>query len=209
MFKKKVPVVILSGGKSRRMNGNDKAFTSIGDQTLLEMIVKRLERQTTEIAINTNSNSHKYATLGLQILNDEIKGFLGPLAGVFTAMKWANNIGYKEVATVAVDTPMFPENLLKKLYQEMKVSNSDVIFASSTTKKNEDRKVLHPVFGLWKTNLLDDLRTEIERGVRKVTQWSAKHKASSVCFHHELIDPFFNVNTPDDVLLLKEYLENK
>ena len=82
------------------------------------MIVERLERQTSEIAINTNSNSHRYTGLGLPILNDEIEGFLGPLAGIFTAMKWANNIGYKEVATVAVDTPMFPENLLKKLYQE-------------------------------------------------------------------------------------------
>ena len=208
MFKEEVPAVILSGGKSRRMDGNDKAFISIGDQTLLEMIVKRLEHQTSEIAINTNSNSHNYTSLGLPILNDEIKGFLGPLAGVFTAMKWAKNIGYEEVATIAVDTPMFPENLLKKLYQEMKVSNSDVIFASSVAK-NENKKALQPVFGLWKTNLLNDLRSEIEKGVRKVTLWSAKHKASTVCFSHELIDPFFNVNTPDDILLLKEYLKKK
>ena len=208
MFKEEVPTVILSGGKSRRMDGNDKAFISIGDKTLLEMIVKRLERQTSEIAINTNSNSHRYTGLGLPILNDEIKGFLGPLAGIFTAMKWAKDIGYKEVATVAVDTPMFPENLLKKLYQEMKVSNSDVIFASSAVE-SECKKVLHPVFGLWKTNLLDDLRSEIEKGVRKVTLWSAKHKASIVCFPHELIDPFFNVNTPEDIIFLKEYLKNK
>ena len=208
MFKEEVPAVILSGGKSRRMDGNDKALIPIGDQTLLEIIVKRLERQTTKIAINTNSNSHNYTSLGLPILNDEIKGFLGPLAGVFTAMKWAKNIGYEEVATVAVDTPMFPENLLKKLYQEMKVSNSDVIFASSVAK-NEYKKALQPVFGLWKTNLLNDLKSEIEKGVRKVTLWSAKHKASTVCFSHELIDPFFNVNTPDDILLLKEYLKKK
>ena len=57
MFKEEVPAVILSGGKSRRMDGNDKAFISIGDKTLLEMIVKRLQRQTSEIAINTNSDS--------------------------------------------------------------------------------------------------------------------------------------------------------
>ena len=94
MFKEEVPAVILSGGKSRRMDGNDKAFISIGDQTLLEMIVNRLERQTSEIAINTNSNSHRYSGLGLPILNDEIKGFLGPLAGIFTAMNWAKNIGF-------------------------------------------------------------------------------------------------------------------
>ena len=172
------------------------------------MIIRRLECQAIKIAINTNSNNHKYANLGLPILNDEINGFLGPLVGVLTAMKWAKNIGYKEVATVAVDTPMFPENLLKKLCQEMKFSNSDIVFASSVAEK-EYRKVLHPVFGLWKTNLLDDLRSEIKRGVRKVTQWSAKHKVSSVCFYHKLIDPFFNVNTPADILLLTEYLKDK
>ena len=208
MFREKVPAVILSGGKSRRMDGNDKAFISIGDQTLLEMIVKRLELQTSQIAINTNSNSHRYTSLGLPILNDEIKGFLGPLAGVFTAMKWANQIGYKQVATVAVDTPMFPENLLKKLYQEMKGSNSDITFASSVAESGY-KKVLHPVFGLWKTNLLDDLRNEIEKGVRKVTLWSSKHKVSIVYFPHKLIDPFFNVNTLEDILLLKEYLKKK
>ena len=208
MFKEEVPAVILSGGKSRRMDGNDKAFMAIKDQTLLEMIVERLERQTSEIAINTNSNSRRYTSAGLPILNDEIKGFLGPLAGIFTAMKWAKNIGSKEVATVAVDTPMFPENLLKKLYQEMKVSNSDVIFASSVAE-SECKKVLHPVFGLWKTNLLDDLRSEIEKGVRKVTVWSAKHKATSVCFPFEIIDPFFNVNSPEDIIFLKEHFKNK
>ena len=208
MFEGEVPAVILSGGQSRRMDRNDKAFLSISDQPLLEIVVDRLRRQTRQVAINTNSNSPKYFKYGLPVLKDQIGGFLGPLAGVLTAMEWANDMGYNKVATVAVDTPLFPKNLLKKLYQKMEVNNSDIVFAASASD-HEQKKVLHPVFGLWKTYLFEDLKNELEKGMRKVTIWSDKHKASYVFFSDPRIDPFFNVNTPHDIVILKEYLRDK
>ena len=190
------------------MNRKDKAFLEIGERTLLDMIIERLGPQSYKMAINTNSYSSKYDRYGLPILHDQMEGYLGPLAGILTAMKWAVDIGYEKVVTVAVDTPLFPENLLKKLYKKMEESNSDIVFAASL-KDHKQRRDLHPVFGLWKTYLLDDLRRELERGVRKVTLWSEKHKTSSVCFANDLIDPFFNINTPDDIKLFKEYLIKK
>ena len=208
MVERDVPTVILSGGQSRRMDRNDKAFLSISNQTLLEIVVSRLQGQTRQVAISTNSKNPKYAQLGLPILKDQIGGFLGPLAGIFTAMKWANDMGYKKVATVAVDTPLFPKNLLKELYKKMNEGNSDIVFAASASYRKQ-KKALHPVFGLWKTCLFEDLRKELEKGMRKVTLWSKRHKASSVCFSDERIDPFFNVNTPQDILLLREYLKDK
>ena len=93
MFEEEVPTVILSGGQSRRMDRNDKALLSIADQTLLEIVVRRLNRQTQKVAINTNSNNPLYMRHGLPILNDHIEGFLGPLVGILTAMKWANDKG--------------------------------------------------------------------------------------------------------------------
>ena len=207
MFEVEVPTVILSGGQSRRMARNDKALLSIANQTLLEIVVERLHQQTQKVAINTNSNNLKYMQHGLPVLNDYIGGFLGPLAGILTAMKWANDIGYKKVATVAVDTPLFPENLLKELDKKMEETNSDIVFGASVSD-HKQMKVLHPVFGLWKTHLYEDLRNELQKGVRKVTLWSNRHKASSVCFAAELIDPFFNINTPDDIISLKEYLRD-
>ena len=89
MLESEIPAVILSGGQSRRMDRNDKAFLSVSDQTLLEIVLDRLYPQTQKVAINTNSNSSKYVEYGLPILNDQIGGFWGPLAGIFTAMKWA------------------------------------------------------------------------------------------------------------------------
>ena len=117
-------------------------------------------------------------------------------------------MGYKKVATVAVDSPFFPENLIEKLSLEMEKTNSDIVFAASSPNQKSER-VLHPVFGLWKTYLLMDLKKELEKGVRKVTFWSAKHKTSSVFFFNETLDPFFNVNTPDYVAFLKRYFEDK
>ena len=168
MFEVEVPTVILSGGQSRRMDRMDKAFLSITDKTLLEMVVKRLQQQTQKVAINTNSNNLQYMRYGLPVLNDNIGGFLGPLAGILTAMKWANDIGYKKVATVAVDTPLLPENLLKELDKKMEETKSDIVFAASVSD-HKHTKVLHPVFGLWKTHLCEDLRKELEKGARKVT----------------------------------------
>ena len=203
-----LPGVILAGGRSQRMKRKDKSFLEVGDKTLLDMAIERLQLQSRRVAINTNSYSLKYKRYGLPILRDQVGGFYGPLAGILTAMKWAGDIGYENVITVAVDTPLFPENLLKELYKKMEESNSDIVFAASLKdhKKIED---LHPVFGLWKTYLQDDLRKELERGMRKVTNWSEKHKTSSVCFANDLIDPFFNINTPDDIKLFKEHIIKK
>ena len=208
MFDINVPGVILAGGQSRRMNRKDKSFLEISERTLLDMTIERLGSQSDKMAINTNSYSSKYKRYGLPILRDHLEGYLGPLAGVLTSMKWAKDIGYEKVITVAVDTPLFPLNLVNELYQKMEVSNSDIVFAASLTDRKQ-RKILHPVFGLWKTYLCDDLRKQLEQGIRKVTLWSAKHKTSSVCFSNDLVDPFFNINTPDDIELLKEYLIKK
>ena len=208
MFNINVPGVILAGGQSRRMNRKDKAFLEIGERTLLDMIIERLGPQSYEMAINTNSYSYKYKRYGLPILHDHMEGYLGPLAGILTAMEWAKDTGYEKVITVAVDTPLFPLNLFRELDQKMEVSNSDIVFAASSGYQKQ-RKILHPVFGLWKTYLCDDLRKELERGIRKVTLWTAKHKTSSVCFDNDVVDPFLNINTPDDIELLKEYIIKK
>ena len=119
MFNINVPGVILAGGQSRRMNRKDKAFLEIGERTLLDMIIERLGPQSYKMAINTNSYSYKYKRYGLPILHDHMEGYLGPLAGILTAMEWAKDTGYEKVITVAVDTPLFPLNLVLLPYEHL------------------------------------------------------------------------------------------
>ena len=103
------------------------------------MIIERLGPQSYKMAINTNSYSYKYKRYGLPILHDHMEGYLGPLAGILTAMEWAKDTGYEKVITVAVDTPLFPLNLFRELDQKMKVSNSDIVFAASSGTKSRGR----------------------------------------------------------------------
>ena len=52
-----LPSVILAGGRSQRMKRNDKSFLEVGDKTLLDMTIERLQLQSSRVAINTNSYS--------------------------------------------------------------------------------------------------------------------------------------------------------
>ena len=64
-----------------------------------------------------------------------------------------------------------------------------------------------PTFGLWPTALRDDLRAALKGGLRKVVQWSDRHNGREALFPVIGFDPFFNVNTPDDLARAEKLLE--
>ncbi len=107
----RVPAVILAGGKSSRMHGKNKALMKLGNKRLIEHVLSKLNAATNNIALNINSDYRSFEAYNLPLLTDTIGGYLGPLAGVLSAMKWAEEIGHSKVLTVAADTPFFPENL--------------------------------------------------------------------------------------------------
>ena len=195
---KKISGVILSGGKSRRMKGGDKAFIKLGNKTLLERSIERLDKQVDALAVNTNSKNTQYHKYGIPILNDIKSGYLGPLAGVLTAMKWAEEIGCENVITVAVDTPFFPSNLTEIMKKKMDNYQAEIVLACSFSEV-EKRFVVHPVFGLWSSSLAEDLNRSLERGTRKVLDWVVCHRVQYVNFLQEKIDPFFNINQKEDL----------
>ena len=57
----------------------------------------------------------------------------------------------------------------------------------------------HPTFGMWPVDLRDDLRAALGNGVRKVVAWTDKHGTAVAEFSATPFDPFFNVNTPEDM----------
>ncbi len=190
--------VILSGGKSRRMEGKDKAFLKIGRKTLLGRSIENLDKQVEFVAINTNSADQKYKKYGLPVLKDIASGYLGPLAGVLTAMLWAEKKGYKNVVTVAVDTPFFPENFVEKMKEEKIKSQAKIVLARSFSIEYK-KFVVHPTFGLWSNSLNEDLTESLDKGTRKVLDWVFRHPVGYVNFVNEGIDPFFNINQNEDL----------
>lgn len=179
--------VILAGGLARRMGGGDKGLLRLGDATILDRVIARLAPQVAGLALNANGDPSRFSHLGLPVLADSVEGYAGPLAGVLAGLDWAKEQGARKIVTAAWDTPFFPTDLAQRLAAEP----GPITLARTSTGR-------HPTFGIWPVALADDLRAELLSGTRKVLAWTDKHGTSFADFDGDP-DPFFNVNTPEDL----------
>ena len=189
----KVTGCILAGGRSSRF-GADKALVTWHGKALLTHAVERLRPQVDEIVINTNSGAPEYRAQGLVLVPDQTNSFDGPLAGVLAGMEWAGKNGASHLATVAVDTPLFPENLVAVLEQR---AGKKIIAAESAAG-------LHPTFALWPVSAGPALASWLASGQsRKMTDFLKSQAFETAIFASAgPLDPFFNINTPEDLALL-------
>ncbi len=185
--------VILAGGLSSRMGGGDKGLLTLGGVSLLGRVKVRLGKQISPVILNANGDPSRFEGLGVPVVNDTIAGFAGPLAGVLAGMDYAASQGATHIVTVAADTPFFPVDFVARL----DATGADL--AMAVTPDPERGQARHPTFGKWPVALRDDLRGALNDGVRKVVQWTKPHGCVNVEFDAEPFDPFFNVNTPEDM----------
>jgi molybdopterin-guanine dinucleotide biosynthesis protein A len=189
--------VILAGGQATRMGGGDKGLLRLGDGTILDRVIERLEPQVAALALNANGDPGRFASLGLPVIADGIPGFAGPLSGVLAGLDWAAGLGVDHVVTAAADTPFFPPDLVPRLLLAAETEGLPIALAATPRPGGgADR---HPTFGLWPVALRADLRQALEDGIRKVVQWTDRHGAATALFPVGGYDPFFNVNTREDL----------
>ncbi len=193
--------IILAGGQSRRMGDGDKAWKKLSGRFLIEHVVARAAPQVALLGINTAEHSPLYHRLNLPIIPDSLTGRLGPLAGVLSALEWAgkHNPPYHQVASFAVDTPFFPHNLVACLAKTLNQEHADIACAVSGQRR-------HPVFSLWPVALADDLRTCLKQGMRKIEDWTNRHHVALHRFEEKPIDPFFNVNRPEELAIAEKII---
>lgn len=190
-----LPAMILAGGRGVRLAARDKALCPLGDSTLLQHSLARLNPQCGPVGLNANGDLSRFSGFDLPIVADAIDGHLGPLAGVLTAMDWAADLGHADVITTAVDTPFFPHDLVERFVTERtrgKIALAGTCDADGTLWR-------HPTFGIWPVSLRDQLRADLLAGARKVTRWTDAQGATTIAFEAEHVDPFFNINTPEDL----------
>lgn len=193
--------IILAGGQARRMGGGDKGLLAIGDRTMLDHVIERLAPQVAELALNANGDETRFAEFGLPVLADPVAGNAGPLAGVLAGLDWAAGREVANIVTAAADTPFLPTDLVTRLLDAAVDQGRQIALASTATG-------LHPTFGLWPVALRDDLRSALSEGVRKVVDWTDRHGAARAEFPVREFDPFFNVNTPEDLVRAQDFLES-
>ena len=192
--------VILAGGLATRMGGGDKGLLALGDTTILGHVIERLAPQVDAIALNANGDPERFGTLGLPVLADSIDGYVGPLGGVLAGLDWAAARGATHIVTAAADTPFFPGDLVPRLLYAAEDQGKPIALA-----RTEDGR--HPTFGLWPVALRDDLRRALADGMRKVVLWTDSHGTAYADFPSDGFDPFFNVNTPEDLEKARTILE--
>ncbi len=186
--------VILAGGQSRRMGGQDKARLILDGLPLAAHVAKRLAPQCTRVILNTNSNAADFGAFGVPVIADSFQDYRGPLAGILAALDWmAQHAPSTEwLASIAVDTPFFPEDFVARLHAARLESSAHLVMAHSGARR-------HPVNALWSVTLREPLRaTLLADESRKVGMWMQTQGAAVASWNATPFDPFLNINTPEE-----------
>jgi molybdopterin-guanine dinucleotide biosynthesis protein A len=186
--------LVLAGGLARRMGGGDKALIQIGGATILDRVLGRLGPQCSGIILNANGDPARFAGAGHPVVADDVAGFAGPLAGILAGLDWAaaHAPAVRWIASAPGDCPFLPRDLVGRLHEARIAASLPLACAKSGDWR-------HPVVGVWPVELRHDLRRAlVEEGLRKIEVWTARHGVAIAEWPTEPVDPFFNVNTPED-----------
>jgi len=187
---------LLAGGRSLRM-GRDKCLVDLAGQPMVSRVIARLRPQVHRIVIVANDDPSRFSGTCLPVVCDTVEGRAGPLAGLHAALEWALSETPESqlVATVPVDTPFFPTDMVARLLVALRTTDTGSAIAASGGTR-------HPVAGLWEVALIGEVENALRSGVRAMTRFAELQKSAVVDFPaigDGTIDPFFNVNTPDEL----------
>ena len=184
--------VVLAGGKSQRF-GEDKSQVKLKGKMLIDYILSEIIDEFDETLIVTNKPINFIKSNKIFITKDFKEG-LGPLGGILSAMKWIkkNKKKYHWISTFPSDTPFFTKKELKIFYEKIRIDKSKLFFAKS-------QKTRHNIFGLWSIDLINRLESDLIAGERKVEVWPNSIGVNTIDIKYKNIDPFFNINTKEDL----------
>ncbi|ABS49478.1 MULTISPECIES: molybdenum cofactor guanylyltransferase MobA [Yersinia pseudotuberculosis complex] len=177
--------VILAGGRSSRMGGNDKGLIPLNGKPLFQYVIDRFKPQVSDLLINANRNQGLYKESGIPVIDDIITGFVGPLAGMHAGLSYAST---EWVVFAPCDVPALPSDLVSQLWQGKK--------QALAAYANDDERA-HPTFALMHISLKTQLADYLIRGDRKLMLFLDSINAQRVKFSGKA-DLFSNLNTPAD-----------
>ena len=189
-----ITVVILAGGRGRRMGGKDKGLVKFNGSPLIEHVLSAVSTQAGQLIINANRNLEEYRHYGFPVVSDTMADYQGPLAGFASSMAAANT---DFIVTIPCDSPLPPADLVQRLVDALQDEDAELAVA-------HDGKRLQPVFALIKVSLLPSLQEFLRRGDRKIDLWYAQHKMAKADFS-DIPETFLNINTPGDQQQLQQH----
>ena len=100
-----------------------------------------------------------------------------------------------------MDTPFFKKEILQNFLREINLEESNLFFIKSNNTR-------HNIFGIWSIDLMEKLEEDLNNGERKVEVWANKVGVKVINMEFINKDPFFNINTKDDLEKAKEKINN-
>jgi len=194
-------IVILAGGQSRRFGGGYKTLYKLNNISILDRIIQNFKKLKMELVLNVNSNEDQFLKTGLHLIKDEHENFQGPLAGIYSSMKWTleNRKNIEWIFTSPSDTPFIDNSLVNKFLKTKYIDKTKIILANSSNKT-------HPVIGMWHISLFKSLEDFLVKENRKIMLWVEEQNYEILNFENKIY--FFNINYKEDILRAEE-IENK
>ena len=166
-----------------------KAGRILGGQTMLERALELASRYSALLALSVREPGQASGASVLLLTDDP--ALPGPLAGVASALRFAAETGAPAVLTIPVDAPFLPDDLALRLAGAL-APGVGVALARSGDR-------LHPVCALWRAGLGQQLQAYASTGRGALMGLADAVGWAAVDWPTEPVDPFFNVNTPDDL----------
>ena len=190
--KSKTILVILAGGQSRRFGGGYKTLYKFNKISILDRIIQNFKKLKMEIVLNVNSNEDQFIKTGLHLIKDELENFQGPLAGIYSSMKWVlkNRKNIEWIFTSPSDTPFLNKSLVNKFLSTNYNNKTNIVIAKSSNKTN-------PVIGFWHISLIKSLEEFLAKDNRKIMHWVEEQNYEILNFENK--NNFFNINTQADL----------
>ena len=190
--KSKTILVILAGGQSRRFGGGYKTLYKFNKISILDRIIQNFKKLKMEIVLNVNSNEDQFLKTGLHLIKDELENFQGPLAGIYSSMKWVleNRKNIEWIFTSPSDTPFLNKSLVNKFLSTNYNNKTKIVIAKSSNKT-------HPVIGFWHISLIKSLEEFLAKDNRKIMHWVEGQNYEILNFENK--NNFFNINTQADL----------
>ena len=190
--KSKTILVILAGGQSRRFGGGYKTLNKFNKISILDRIIQNFSKLEMEIVLNVNSNEDQFLKTGLHLIKDELENFQGPLAGIYSSMKWVleNRKNIEWIFTSPSDTPFLNKSLVNKFLSTNYNNKTNIVIAKSSNKT-------HPVIGFWHISLIKSLEEFLAKDNRKIMHWVEGQNYEIINFENK--NNFFNINTKADL----------
>lgn len=215
--------VVLAGGHGRRMGGAAKPLMPLAGVPMALWVAAALRQGTGAVVLATGSETARYASLGFPCLSDPPlpltgadAGRAGPLAGILAGLEYAAAHRYGWVLTCPADVPLVPPTLGPRLRDALQRSAAGgrlppgiTVEAPPAEAGGEAR--WHPAIALLSVSLAPLLRQALLAGERRVGGWMRQVAPLRLRWPDSggssaAVDPFSNINTPEDLRQAAEAL---